>query len=238
MTKKIELDINSIVKDALRGVETKLGTDMLQEAYVVQQDTFSQVSENVSQKTKMAHANLYKGYVESLNRISAELDASNKDEANSRHSTFRSLKLDETYNANAAYLHQLYFKNCFDPHSEIFMDSLAYMRLQRDFGTFDSWQTDFIACALAAGNGWAVCGYNVFLKRYMNVAISHHSGDVMLGFIPLVVLDMWEHAYFHDYLDDKKSYIVSLLKELNWDVIEGRIKSIDEAATLLNKAHE
>jgi len=194
----------------------------LKESYVAEPKPFKQVSELVSQKTKDAHIELYKKYVESLNAVSAELDTSDRSVADSRHSDFRSSKLDETFNLNAVWLHELYFANCFDPHSEVYMDSKSYLRLERDFGTFEDWQKDFMACALSSGNGWAVCGYNMYLKRYVNTFVSNHSQDVMMGFYPLVVVDMWEHAYSRDYLTDKKSYLVAQMRELNWNVVEER----------------
>jgi Fe-Mn family superoxide dismutase len=110
------------------------------------------------------------------------------------------------------------------------MDSLSYLKLQRDFGTFDDWQKDFMAVAMAAGNGWAVCGYHTFLRRYVNMIVSHHSGDVMLGVFPVVVLDMWEHSYTRDYLGDKKNYLMAQMKEFNWSVIEDRFKRAEAIA--------
>jgi Fe-Mn family superoxide dismutase len=196
----------------------------LDEAYVAEPKQFKQVSELVSQKTKDMHQGLYKNYIQSLNDVSSKLDTADRSEANPRHSEFRSLKLDESYNLNAVWLHELYFANCFDPHSEIVMDSKAYLRLQRDFGTFDTWQKDFMATAMSAGNGWAVCGYHMFLRRFVNMIVSHHSGDVMLGVFPVIVVDMWEHSYTRDYLSDKKSYLVSQMKEFKWSVIEERVE--------------
>jgi Fe-Mn family superoxide dismutase len=162
--------------------------------------------------------------------VSAKLDTANRTETNPRHSDYRSLKLDETYNLNAVWLHELYFANCFDPNSEIVMDSQAYLKLQRDFGNFDDWQKDFMACAMSAGSGWAVCGYHMFLRRYVNTFVSHHSSDVMLGLFPVIVVDMWEHAYTKDYLNDKKSYLVSQMREFNWTVIEDRFKRAESVA--------
>jgi Fe-Mn family superoxide dismutase len=202
----------------------------LNESYVAEQKPFKMVSELVSQKTKDAHLDLYKNYIESLNNVSAQLDTVDRKNANPRHSDFKSLKLDEAYNLNAVWLHELYFANCFDPNSEIVMDSQAFLKLQRDFGTFDDWQKDFMATALAAGNGWAVCGYHMFLRKYINIMISHHSGDVMLGFYPVIVVDMWEHAYARDYLNDKRSYLISQMKEFNWNIIESRFQKSEAIA--------
>lgn len=226
------VDIESILKKTVK--ETVQGTKSnLTEAYVAQQKPFKQVSELVSQKTKDSHTGLYKNYIESLNDVSSKLDSADRAVSNSRHSEYRSLKLDEAYNLNAMWLHELYFANCFDPHSEIVMDSMSYLRLQRDFGTFEDWQRDFIACALAAGNGWVVCGYHTFLKRYVNMLVSHHSGDIMVGVYPVIVVDMWEHSYYRDYLSDKKSYLISQMREFNWEVIEDRFKRSEAIAQVV-----
>jgi superoxide dismutase, Fe-Mn family len=213
-------------------------TSNLREAYVAESKPYSLVTEFLSQKSKDAHLALYKGYVETLNRVSSELDTAERSKADSKHSDFRSLKLDETYNLDSVWLHELYFANCFDPHSEVYMDSMAYLRLERDFGTFEDWQKDFMGCALAAGNGWAVCGYNMYLQRYICTVVSNHSQDVMLGLYPLIVVDMHEHAMFKDYQTDKKSYLVAMMRELNWNVIEERFKKAEAIAGVLGSTNK
>ena len=225
---KEDLDsmLKGFVKSAVdESVKSKL--PKLDEAYRHESKPFKQVSELVSQKTKGAHSELYKGYVESLNKTSAELDTVDRSDPNPRHSQFRSLKLDEVFNLNATWLHELYFANCFDPHSEIVMDSMAFLRIERDFGSFEDWQRDFMACALASQNGWAVMGYHMFLRKFVNMMIDGHSGNVPVGFYPVIVVDMWEHSYYRDYLNDKKSYLISQMREFNWNVIEDRVKKAE-----------
>lgn len=220
-----KIDLIQIARDSIR--EALPAKDAVQEAYVAQPKQFRQVTEFLSEKSKNAHKELYEKYVSTLTRVSAELDSVELNGTNSQHSEFRSLKLDETYNHNATYLHELFFSNCFDVTSEVFLDSLAYSRFSRDFGDFEHWQQNFMACAHACGNGWAVTGYSTFLKRYVNVIISNHSQDAMIGLVPIVVLDMWEHSYSRDYLNDKTSYVIAMLKQLNWEVIEERIKKTE-----------
>lgn len=225
------VDLESVVKESIR----KAAPGLVKESYVSQPKSYDQVSEFVSQKTKEAHTELYERYIENLNKVSVELDTSERatEKVNSAHSEYRSLKLDEIYNLNAKWLHELFFANCFDPHSELYMESLAFMRLQRDFGTFEAWQKDFMACALTCGNGWAVCGYNVHLQRYVNTIVSNHSQDVMVGLYPVVVLDMWEHSYSRDYLNDKKSYLVAMMREINWNVVEERVQKAEQIAEVV-----
>jgi len=185
--------------------------------------SFAIKTEKLSREAKIAHEDLYKGYVEAFNKTSSALDAANREDSKSSASAFRSLKEDETYNFNALKLHELYFANISDLASESSVDSLTYMKLARDFGTFEKWQFDFIACAVASRNGWAMTVFEPYRKVYMNVVVDLHSNNIPIGCIPIFVLDMWEHAYYKDYVDDKKSYIVNMMREINWDVVEGRM---------------
>lgn len=201
--------------------------ESLDEAYVTQSKKYEISTELLSQKTRDSHQKILEDHVEKLNEVSAFLDTAERELADINNSKLRSLKEDEVYNLNAAFLHAYYFENIGDQNSIINMDSIAFMRLERDFGSFDAWQKDFIACALSSRNGWAVTVYNFFLNRYMNVAIDLHSNHVPFASYPIVVLDCWEHAYFRDYLGDKKSYIFAMMKELRWTRIEERIKKVE-----------
>lgn len=205
----------------------------LNEALVLMPRTFLLKTEKLSGTTKQSHENLYKNYIEAFNKLSISLDAVDKEEAKSTTSAYRSLKVDETVNFNSIKLHELYFANISDLASQISVDSFPYMKLARDYGTFENWQFDFMACAMSARNGWAVTVFEPYRDRYMNVVIDGHDVNVPVGSIPVVVLDMWEHAYYRDYMTDKKSYIIGMMKELNWDVIEARMM-VAEHANLAN----
>ena len=229
-----EVDIDKIIKGSVvETIKDHSPEEKLEESYHADTKPFKQVSELVSQRTKTAHIELYNDYVEKLNRISAELDTADRSNVNSKHSEFRSLKLDETYNLNSVWLHELYFANCFDPHSEIEMDSIAFLKLQASFGDFETWQRDFMACGLAVGQGWVVCGYHTFLRRYVNVMVSYNSQDVMIGVYPLIVVDMHDHACNRDYGNDKKSYLVAMMREINWSVVGERFTRAERIAQVV-----
>jgi superoxide dismutase, Fe-Mn family len=212
--------------ESLSRTEEKQST--LSESYVVEAGKFNLQTELLSSKTKKAHQELLESYVKKLNEVSIKLDACDKNSANLNNSDFRSLKIDEAYNYNAAFLHGLYFENISDINSAVAVDNISYMRLARDFGTFDKWQEDFIACCLSARNGWAVTFYSTQLGRYMNTIIDLHSQNVMIGMIPVVVIDCWEHSYYKDYLKDRKTYVFGMMKELNWSVIDKRVKKSEK----------
>ena len=94
-------DVKSIIRNSL-GLEQKSRVD---EALVAQTKTYDLKTEFLSGKNKQAHKELYESYVENFNKISAELDTADRDNASANHSQFRSLKIDETYNMNALYQH-------------------------------------------------------------------------------------------------------------------------------------
>jgi superoxide dismutase, Fe-Mn family len=220
-------EVKKIISDTL-GLG-KAGED-LTEAYVASVKSYDLPTELLSEKAKAAHKRLYEDYVQTLNEVSARLDTVDRQGAASGASAYRSLKLDETYNLNAVWLHELFFANISDLHSEIMADSLAFMRLERDWGNFTDWQFDFMACAMSARDGWAVCGYDMYLQRYINTLIDQHSLSVPVGLYPVIVMDMHEHAEFRDYLDDKKSYLIGMMRQLQWGIIEERFKRAERIA--------
>lgn len=204
----------------------------LNESLVAQKKPFDLKTDFLSDGNIQNHFELYEGYVETFNRISAELDSADR-EANSNHSRFKNLKHDETYNLNGAYLHELYFSNIGDPNSQITMDSLSYMRISRDFGSFDAWQKDFIACCQSSRCGWAITYLNTYTQSLMNCVIDLHSQNVPVGMYPVVVMDLWQHAYYKDYLKDSKTYTNAMMKQFRWPVIEKRISKADKIAQIL-----
>jgi Fe-Mn family superoxide dismutase len=196
---------------------------VITEALVVTPEAFVLNTEKLSKTTKEGHETLYKKCVDSFNKTSSELDAVNKQESNSYRSQYRSLKLDECRNLNSIKLHELYFNNISDLASNISIDSLPYIRLTRDFGTFEIWQYDFMAAAMAAQEGWAMMVYEPYKQVFMNICVDGDAKGVPVGAIPLLVMDMWSHSFFKDFSIDKKSYLIAMMKEINWDVVEARM---------------
>lgn len=223
MSKFTNKDLKDSIKKSLKMSDNKI----INESYVAQPKQFDLSTELLSPSNKRNHIELYDQYIKDFNKISAELDTVDRSAASSNDSEYRALKIDETYNMNAAYLHELYFSNISDLHSEIAMDSLSYMRLARDFGSFEDWQKDFIACCTASRCGWAITYFNTYLQRYMNCSIDLHSINVPIGSYPIIVMDVWQHAYYRDYLKDIKTYVYGMMKQLNWNVIEKRFQKAE-----------
>jgi len=235
MPKLTQKELIKTIRDSL-GLESSDSTTKgkaVQEAYVAQGKKFNLSTEFLSNKNKTNHLAVMEKHIATLNEVSAKLDSVDRESANDQHSEFRSLKVDEMHNLNASFLHGMFFENISDLQSRLAMDSLAFMRLERDFGTFDNWQKDFIACAMSARSGWAVTVYNSWLNRYVNVAVDASSNNVPFSSYPVIVLDCSEVAYYRDYLDDRKTYVRAMMKELDWDIVEGRIKKAEKISKVM-----
>lgn len=227
--------MSDVKNKVLSAINTVLDPN-LKEAYVTEPKKFDLRTELLSSKAKTTRQKDFEGFVEALNKISAQLDGADREGANEKSSDFRRLKVDEVHNMNAAFLRALHFENISDLSSKITMDMMCFLRLERDFGSFDSWQKDFIACGMSARDGYVMTGYSLFLKRYMNFVIDTEGLNVPVGVLPVIVLDVAEGAYYRDYLDDRKSYILGMMKELDWNHIEDRVKKAEKTAKVNSKA--
>jgi len=226
---------NNLTDEIKKAINSSLD-GVLKEAYVTVAKKFDLRTDLLSESTKKAQQQELEAFVEALNKVSAQLDGADRDAANNKSSDFRSLKEDEVHCMNAAFLRALYLENISDLDSRITMDSLSFIRLERDFGTFDAWQKDFIACCMSSRDGYAITGYSIFLKRYINCVIDTESLNVTVGLIPVVALDVAEGAYYKDYLGDRKRYVINMMKQFNWDRIEERIQSAEKVAKVYQNA--
>ena len=227
---------NLFTDEAKQSIKDSLGLDddeVLTESFSAQTKTFNFKSDFLSPGNISNHIDLYKDYVEKFKKTSAQLHGVDTSVANSHHSAFRAIKIDETHNMNGAYLHELFFANAGDANSKISMDSLSYMRLNRDFGSFDEWQRDFIACGMSSRCGWVITYLNTYTQSYMNCIVDMHSQNVPVGMYPVIVMDLWQHAYYRDYLKDAQTYLSAMMKQLNWNIIEKRFEKADKILALI-----
>lgn len=206
----------------------------LTEAYVLQPKKYNIQTDVLSEKALAANISDFDETIEIINEISAKLDSVDRADSNHKDASFREIKSAESYNLNCAFLTSLHLDNIADPVSKIMMDSLSYMRIARDFGTFENWQRDFIACAMGARDGFVVTVYNGSLNRYMNIMVDESSVGPMMNCFPVICLCVKESFYFRDYLNDRKSYIFAMMKELRWSLIEARFKRADQISKIMS----
>lgn len=178
----------------------------------------------VSAKQYDEHMKLYKGYVTKINEIWRDLQNPDiRSSANATYSTYRSLKKGETYSLDGVILHEGYFANM--SMSNAVPGAKTKASFEEFFDGYNNWADDFTACARSA-RGWCIYGYDQRSLSFMNILLDAHDwGDVAL-FFPVLIIDMYEHAYFLDYGTDKNAYIKNFMAGINWDVVEKRMDAV------------
>ena len=93
------------------------------------------------------------------------------------------------------------------------------------FGTYETWKVDFVGVGKMRGVGWVVCYFNPYTGRLTNHWITLHESGHIARFIPILVMDVWEHAFILDYKpSERASYIESFFANINWNTVEHRMQ--------------
>jgi len=182
--------------------------------------------EGLSEKMIDQHWMLYKGYVTNVDLLNKTvwdcLDSGG--ELNEPRMAEVQRRLGFEY--NGMILHEYYFgalkKGARAPSSS----SDLHKKLGDDFGGFDRWRKQFVEIGKMRGVGWVIAYLDPFSQRFINAWVSDHEIGNITGFIPVVAMDVWEHAYVTDYgtnAEGREKYIEAFFRNLDWDVIAERL---------------
>jgi Fe-Mn family superoxide dismutase len=177
----------------------------------------------ISQKTIDNHyGKLYSAYVKKWQEIQDKLKTADRAAGNATFSDLRELKVEESFAANAIILHEAYFDvlgGDGHPAGEI------VAAIEKDFSSVEKWLEEFKALGLCS-RGWVVLAYDYNDGKLKNIIMDAHNLYAYWGAAPILVLDMYEHAYFIDFGADKKAYIEAFMENLNWEAIDKKFGKI------------
>lgn len=179
----------------------------------------------ISDATLETHFGLYEGYVKNTNLLNERIsELRERDENKGENPAFAELVRRLGFEYNGMRLHEYYFDNMTREPQNLSNGSL-YELLGNNFGGFDAWKRDFTAVGGMRGVGWAIAYYDLQNRRISNHWISDHENGHVAGFVPVVVMDVWEHAWIKDYKPAEKSkYIEAFFKHVNWAACEARLR--------------
>lgn len=167
------------------------------------------------------HKQLYAGYVKSRNEIAQALTSVDRVNANSRtYSAFRALKVAETYAVNGSILHELYFENLATQPMNI--GPATEKLILESFGSLEAFKQDFMASGNSA-RGWVLTCYSLDDHQLHNFVLEEHNQHVPVLAMPLIVLDVYEHAYMIDFGIQRPPYLKVFWDAIHWDVVEQRV---------------
>jgi Fe-Mn family superoxide dismutase len=168
------------------------------------------------------HFTLYKGYVTNSNKVMDELAAMLKD-GKTATPEYAELKRRLGWEFNGMRLHEYYFENLGGkvPPSK---DSKLSKSLASNFGSYDMWLQDFKATASMRGIGWTILYQDVIAGKLFNQWINEHDVGHPAGCQPVLIIDVFEHAFMLDYGLKRADYIETFMKNINWSAAEARVR--------------
>ncbi len=165
------------------------------------------------------HFTLYNGYVNNSNLLLEKLK-----EAQSGTPELNEMKRRFGWEFNGMRLHELYFGNMSKEEKKLDSGSMLGKKMAESFGSGEKSKKNFTESASLRGIGWTVMYYDKQADRLMNVWIDDHATNHLAGCAPILVMDMWEHAFISDYGLKKPDYMEAFMKSVDWEQAEKRLE--------------
>ncbi|MBN1690044.1 MAG: superoxide dismutase [Dehalococcoidia bacterium] len=168
------------------------------------------------------HFTLYKGYVANTNKLFDGLSGMLKD-GKAATPEYAELKRRMGWEFNGMRLHEYYFENL-GGKGALNQDGKLGKLLAAGFGSYEAWMQDLKGTATMRGIGWTVLYQDVIGGKLFNQWINEHDFGHPAGCQPLLVLDVFEHAFITDYGLKRADYIEAFLKNIDWKAVESHLR--------------
>ena len=168
------------------------------------------------------HLTLYQGYVKNANLLLDQLDAQGSNTA-----IYGAIKHRLGWELDGMRLHEYYFDNL-GGNGKLTPNSPILAKINEDFGSFEAWKKDFIQTGMMRGIGWAILYLDPAKNRLMNLWINEHDLGHLAGGKPLLVVDVFEHAYMPQFGLERAEYIEACFSNMNWNIVNERFKKSSE----------
>lgn len=165
------------------------------------------------------HFKLYQGYVTNTNKL-IEL----RDKLEPGTPEYSELQRRFGWEFNGMRLHELYFGNMVKGGKALNKNSHLAKELIKVYGRLENWEKNFKAVGAMRGIGWAVLVYEPQQKEFFNLWINEHDVGHLTGAVPLLVMDVFEHAFMIDYGLNRADYSKAFIDSVDWDVVVERFK--------------
>ncbi len=171
------------------------------------------------------HFTLYQGYVTNTNKLGEFILTMMKDGKQTT-PEFAELKRRFGWEFNGMRLHELYFGNLSTMSHELHNESVLMKKIISEFGSFDTWEKEMRAVCAIRGIGWGILYYDVSACRLTNCWINEHDVGHLSGCVPLLVIDIFEHAFITDYGIKRADYLEAVFNVIDWHEVERRFQLI------------
>ncbi|KEI90040.1 superoxide dismutase [Clostridium botulinum B2 433] len=171
------------------------------------------------QTLKIHHDIHHKAYVDGLNKAEQKLQEARE---SGDFALIKHWEKEIAFHGSGHILHTLFWENM-APNGNLNPEGSAIERIKQDFGDYEKFKKQFTEAAIAVeGSGWTILAWNPMFQKLVILQAEKHQNLTQWGVVPLLILDLWEHAYYLKYQNRRAKFINAWWNIVNWDIVNTR----------------
>ncbi|KEI98329.1 superoxide dismutase [Clostridium botulinum] len=171
------------------------------------------------QTLKIHHDIHHKAYVDGLNKAEQKLQEARE---SGDFALIKHWEKEIAFHGSGHILHTLFWENM-APNGNLNPEGSAIERIKQDFGDYEKFKKQFTEAAIAVeGSGWTILAWNPMFQKLVILQAEKHQNLTQWGVVPLLILDLWEHAYYLKYQNRRAEFINAWWNIVNWDIVNNR----------------
>lgn len=181
---------------------------------------YNALEPHYDEKTLKIHHDIHhKAYVDGLNKAEQKLQEARE---SGDFTLIKHWEKEIAFHGSGHILHTLFWENM-TPNGKLNPEGSVIERIKQDFGDYEKFKKQFTEAAIAVeGSGWTVLAWNPMFQKLVILQVEKHQNLTQWGVVPLLILDLWEHAYYLKYQNRRAEFINAWWNIVNWDIVNTR----------------
>ena len=185
---------------------------------------YNALEPHYDEKTLKIHHDIHhKAYVDGLNKAEQKLEEVRE---SGDFTLIKHWEKEIAFHGSGHILHTLFWENM-TPNGKLNPEGSVIERIKQDFGDYEKFKKQFTEAAIAVeGSGWTILAWNPMFQKLVILQAENHQNLTQWGVVPLLILDLWEHAYYLKYQNRRSEFINAWWNIVNWDIVNTRYDNV------------
>ncbi|MDU4597350.1 MAG: superoxide dismutase [Clostridium sporogenes] len=185
---------------------------------------YNALEPHYDEKTLKIHHDIHhKAYVDGLNKAEQKLEEVRE---SGDFTLIKHWEKEIAFHGSGHILHTLFWENM-APNGKLNPEGSVIERIKQDFGDYEKFKKQFTEAAIAVeGSGWTILAWNPMFQKLVILQAEKHQNLTQWGVVPLLILDLWEHAYYLKYQNRRSEFINAWWNIVNWDIVNTRYDNV------------
>ncbi|AJD31151.1 superoxide dismutase [Clostridium sporogenes] len=185
---------------------------------------YNALEPHYDEKTLKIHHDIHhKAYVDGLNKAEQKLEEVRE---SGDFTLIKHWEKEIAFHGSGHILHTLFWENM-TPNGKLNPEGSVIERIKQDFGDYEKFKKQFTEAAIAVeGSGWTILAWNPMFQKLVILQAEKHQNLTQWGVVPLLILDLWEHAYYLKYQNRRSEFINAWWNIVNWDIVNTRYDNV------------